>query len=195
MRLEVWKRIFRLFFCLIVLTITLPASEAQSSAPDVGCGKAKVELGNPVYLTTSQGMIAVEPPPGWAQDQTRKNPFYFFKAGEKYENARTLLYINVQRLDVPFRRAVQNDELEFKERCQPSRIQDAGEPEILEGGCERISQMFFCERKQGRYVDLATKISVGGLLLNVVLSADDEAEIARRKKDYKFLLMHLALVK
>ena len=54
--------------------------------------------------------------------------------------------------------------------------------------------MFHCERKQGAYVDLATKISIRGLLLNVVLSSDSAEEISRYKKDYEFLLKHLALV-
>jgi hypothetical protein len=54
--------------------------------------------------------------------------------------------------------------------------------------------MFFCERKQKGYVDLDTKIAIGGLLLNVVLSSDNMEEISRYKKDYEFLLKNLTLV-
>jgi hypothetical protein len=39
-----------------------------------------------------------------------------------------------------------------------------------------------------------TKIAINGLLLNIVLSSDDEAEIARYRQDYASLLNHLALV-
>jgi len=54
--------------------------------------------------------------------------------------------------------------------------------------------MFLCDRKQKPYVDLATKISIGGLLVNVVLSADATAEIEKYRKDYEFLLKHLTIV-
>lgn len=104
------------------------------------------------------------------------------------------MYVNIERLEVPFQDAVQRDVRSFAEGCQPTTVEDAAQLDILEQGCERKTQMFLCERKQGAYVDLTTKISVGGLLLNVVLSADNRTEISRYKKDYEFLLKHLALV-
>jgi hypothetical protein len=189
-----WKWSFLLFLAPFVLSMTLPAAEGQGPAASTPCGKAKVHMGNPVYLTTSLGIVAVELPQGWALDATRKNPFYFLKSGERYESARTLMYINIERLDVPFQRAVETDAHTFSEGCQPSRIEDAAQPDILGQGCEKKTQMFLCERKQGAYADLGTKISVGGLLLNVVLSADNAEEISRYRKDHEFLLKHLALV-
>jgi hypothetical protein len=151
-------------------------------------------MDNPVYLIASNVILAVEPPAGWQLDESRKNPFFFLKPGEKYESARTLMYVNIERLDGSFRNAVQKDAHTFSESCQPSRIEDEAQPEILEQGCERKTQMFFCDRKQRPYVDLDTKVSIGGLLLNVVLSSDSAEEISRYKKDYELLLKHLALV-
>lgn len=151
-------------------------------------------MDNPVYLITSTVIVAVEPPPGWALDATRKNPFFFFKPGEKYESARTLMYVNIEGLDGSFQSAVQKDAHTFSESCQPSRIEDEAQPEILEQGCERKTQIFRCERKQRPYIDLDTKIAVGRLLLNVVLSSDSTEEISRYKKDHEYLLKHLALV-
>jgi hypothetical protein len=185
---------FLALLALFVFSIAFQAAEGQHPTVPALCGEAKVTLGNPVYLTTSLGMVTLEPPQGWALDKARENPFYLLKSGEKYESARTLIYINIERLEVPFQRAIQSDARAFSESCQPSRIQDVDQPEILEQGCERKAQMFFCERKQGAYVDLATKISVEGLLLNIVLSADSTAEISRYRKDYDYLLKHLALV-
>jgi hypothetical protein len=194
MKLSNWKRNFLLFLVPFVLLSPFTAAEGQSSAASTPCGKAKIALGNPVYLTISTATIAVEPPQGWALEASKKNPFYFIKSGEKYENARTLMYINIERLDGPFQSAVQKDAHSFSESCQPSRIEDSAQVEILEQGCEKKTLLFRCGKSQGAYVDLATKISVGGLLVNVVLSADNEAEISRYRKDYEFLLKHLALV-
>jgi len=157
------------------------------------CGKATVRLANAVFLTTPEGIVAVDPAAGWSLDESRNNPFYFFKGGEKYESARTLIYVNVQRLEVSFQQAIRNDEQEFRQSCQPSRIEDQPQPEILEQGCERKTQIFRCNRTRGAYLDLVTKISVGGLLINVVLSADNEAEISRYQKDYNYMLIHLGL--
>jgi hypothetical protein len=56
------------------------------------------------------------------------------------------------------------------------------------------TQRFIYQLKQKTYVDQVTKISISGLLLNVVLSSESKAEIARYEKDYEFLLMHLGLV-
>lgn len=176
------------------LLIALPAAEAQGSTASTPCGTAKVRMDNPVYLIISGVIVAAEPPPGWTLDPTRKNPFYFLKAGEKYETARTLMYVNIEQLNRPFQSAVQKDAQSFTESCQPSRIGETTQPDILELGCPRKTQMFFCERKQNGYVDLDTKISIHGLLLNVVLSSDSEAEISRYRKDYESLLKHLGLV-
>jgi hypothetical protein len=194
MKLRVLKRSFLFFLVAFAMLTAFSASEGQSPVASTPCGKAMITLANPMYLTISSVIVAAEPPPGWALDTTRKNPFFFLKSGEKYESARTLMYVNIERLDGPFQSAVQRDAHTFSESCQPSRIEDVVQPNILEQGCERKAQMFYCERKKGAYVDLNTKISVGGLLLNVVLSSDSTEEISRYKKDYEFLLKHLALV-
>jgi hypothetical protein len=177
----------------IALLMAVPQVKAQGSAASPACGKAKVHMANPLYLTLPQVIVAIEPPQGWVLDQSRKNPFYLLKTGEKYNTARTLIYINIQRLDGPFQSAVENDESTFKESCKQSRIEDVDQLEILEQGCQRKTQIFRCEKPQGGWVDLATKISIDGLLLNVVLSADNMQEIARYRKDYEHLLKHLAL--
>ena len=65
----------------------------------------------------------------------------------------------------------------------------------MEQGCQAVTQVFVCNRKQKPYVDLVTKIAIGGRLVNVVLSSDSAAEIERYRKDYDYLLKHLALVK
>lgn len=189
-----WKWSFLLFLAPFVLSMTLPAAEGQGPAASTPCGKAKVHMGNPVYLIDSTVIVAVEPPPGWALDPARKNPFFFLKPGEKYESARTVMYVRIEQLDGPFQSAVQKDERSFAESCQPLRIEEPAQPEILERGCEKKTQMFFCERKQKPYVDLDTKIAIGGLLLNVVLSSDSAEEISQYKKDYEFMLKNITLV-
>ncbi len=131
----------------------------------------------------------------WVLDKSRKQPFYFFKNGENYESARTLIYINVERLEVPFSQAVRNDVKSSESSCRPSSVRDEGKPDLLESGCDATTQLFTCDRKSKSYVDLTTKISIGGLLLNVVLSADTMSEIEKYRKDYNFLLKHLALVR
>lgn len=194
MKTKYWKRSFLLFFATFVLSMAIPATEGQGPAASTPCGKAMVHMDNPVYLIISDVIVAVEPPPGWALDPTRKNPFFFLKPGEKYESARTVMYVRIEQLDGPFQDAVQRDERSFAKSCQPLKIEEPAQPEILERGCEKKTQMFFCGRKQKSYVDLDTKIAIGGLLLNVVLSADSAEEIARYKKDYEFLLKNIALV-
>jgi hypothetical protein len=180
---------------LALCVAALPVAEAQNAPASAGCGTAKVNMGSPLYLTTQAGIFAVELPHGWVLDKTKSNPFFLIKAGETYQNARTLMYINVQRLDATFSDAVKRDEETFRESCRESRIQDATKLEILERGCESKTQTFFCDKKPGAYVDFATKISLSGLLVNVVLSGDTEVETARYKMDYEFVLKHLALVR
>ena len=148
---------------------------------------------NASFLIASPVILAAKAPPGWALYEDKKNPFFFLKPGDKYETARTVMYVRIERLDSPFQSAVEKDARTFSENCQPSRIEDVGQLEIMEKGCERKTQMFVCGRKQGPQVDLDTKIAIGGLLLNVVLSSDSAEEISRYKKDYEFLLEHLAL--
>jgi hypothetical protein len=82
---------------------------------------------------------------------------------------------------------------DFEGACKESRIKDLPPQAILEEGCERKTQMFYCDRSKGPWVDLVTKISISGLIVNVVLSADNEAEIARNKASYEFLLKHIGL--
>jgi hypothetical protein len=194
MKLKIGAKHLLLIVTPFVLLSGFQAAKGQGSAPATSCGKAKVHMNNPVYLTTSAAIVAVELPPGWGLDSTRRNPFFFVKPGEKYESARTLMYVNIERLDGPFQSAVLRDVQTFGESCQPSSVEDAAQFEILEQGCEKKTQVFRCDRKKRAYVDMATKISIGGLLLNVVLSSDSAEEISKYKKDYEFVLKHLALV-
>jgi len=172
----------------------VPVAHARNSSTSASCGKTKVHLSNPLYLTTSIGIVAVELPQGWVLDKTHKNPFFLVRSGENYEKARTLMYINIEHREVPFTIAVKNDERSFQASCRESRIQNLAGMEILERGCENKTQMFYCDKKQRADVDVATKISLGGLLVNIVLSTDNKAETARYWNDYEFLLQHLALV-
>ena len=188
MRRWVW------WLCFPVFLFAEQIAVAQNSVVKPDCGTAPVHLGNPTYLTSALGIVAAEVPPKWVLDESRKHPFYFFKDGENYESARTLIYINVERLEVPFRRAVQNDVNSFKSRCPPSSVRDGGKSDLLEKGCDTTTQLFTCDRKSKGHVDLVTKISIGGLLLNVVISADTMSEIEKYKKDYNFLLKRMALV-
>ena len=167
---------------------------SQTAKPSAPCGAAKVHLEHPVYLTTSAGIFAVELPGGWHFDHARNYTYFFLKDGDTYQSARTLMYVHIEKLDVPFQKAVENDMRESRASCPEMRIEDELSPKLLETGCEQKTQKFVCTQKQNPYVDLATKISIGGLLLNVVLSADNEMEIARYRADYGVLVEHLALV-
>jgi hypothetical protein len=184
----------RVRFCVFALLFAAGLAAAQDSAVTSACGKAKVTLDHPEYLTDALGIIAAEPPSGWVLDKSRRKPFYFFKRGENYESARTLMYVNVERLEVPFRNAVQNDAESFQSNCQPSTVREEKKPELLERGCEAITQLFSCNRRPNAFVELVTKISIGGLLLNVVISGETRAEVEVYRKDYQFLLDHLTLV-
>ncbi|MGH9590513.1 MAG: hypothetical protein ACRD25_08955 [Terracidiphilus sp.] len=181
------------FWLLIASISSYASSQTPTTAP--ACGKAEVHMDGATYLITPAAIFAVELPQGWVMEKSKSNPFYFLKSGEKYSNARTLMYIHIERLETPLQTAVENDARAFRQSCQPSQIREMTAPNILEEGCERETQMFLCNRRDGAYVDLDTKISVGGLLLNVVLSAGDESQISRYQKDYEFLLTHTALVK
>jgi hypothetical protein len=159
------------------------------------CGKAKVNLPNPKYLTSSEGIIVVEPPAGWVLDKEKGGVFFFVKQGENYENARTLMYIHVEGLAVPFQRAVQADVQDFREKCPEADVQDLARMNLLELGCESKTQLFACHRKKNPYVELVTKVSFNGSLLNVVLSSDASSEISLYKEDYGSLLKHLTMIK
>jgi hypothetical protein len=193
MKLKDSKKSFLLFLLPFALLTALSNSEGQSPAASKQCGKTEAKLENATFLIAPPVILAATAPSGWALYQDKKNPFFFLKPGDKYETARTVMYVRIERLDGPLQGAVQKDEQTFNESCQPSRIEDTAPPEILEQGCERRTQMFFCGRKKGPQVDLDTKIAIGGLLLNVVLSSDSAEEISRYKKDYEFLLKHLAV--
>jgi hypothetical protein len=104
------------------------------------------------------------------------------------------MYIRVQSLDGSFERSVKNDEGDILQSDPSAQILDEPPLEILEKGCPVWTQRFIYQLKQKTYVDQVTKISISGLLLNVVLSSESKAEIARYEKDYEFLLMHLGLV-
>jgi hypothetical protein len=158
------------------------------------CGKANVSLAKPEYYVTTIGTFAVEPPSGWFHDDTRKNPFYFVKRGENYNSAKTLMYVSVEPLEGTFDEAVQNDAKSYRQRCDRLVLQTLNSADLLERGCRAVTQVFTCVRKKGSYIDLDTKFAINGILLNVVLSTDDRAEIEKYKADYSYLLLHLAKV-
>lgn len=188
-----WNRSFLLLLAPLVLSMTTPMAESQSSTAYSKCGKTEEKLDNAIFLIAPPVMLAATAPPGWGLYENKKNPFFFLKPGDKYETARTVMYVRIERLDDSLQNAVERDARTFNETCQPSRIEDVAQLEIMEKGCERKTQMFFCGTKHGPQVDLDTKIAIEGFLLNVVLSSDSEEEISRYKKDYEFLLKHLAL--
>jgi hypothetical protein len=190
-----WRSVLWEFLILFFMPMQIAWAQKVATHDVPECGKAKVQLSNPQYLTTSEGIVVVEPPNGWVLDKTKKNPFYFVKQGENYDSARTLMYIHVERLEASFRSAVQNDAQSFGKGCDFVDIQDFPKTGLLEEGCESKAQMFSCHRQKNPYVDLVTKISIGGLLLNVVLSADNKSQILEYRTDYDFLLRHLTMVK
>jgi hypothetical protein len=187
--------VLRRFFILFLMIAPTARAQSTESRPVAECGKAKVQLANPQYLTTAGGIVVVELPDGWVLDGNRKGIFYFLKRGEDYNSARTLMYVNVERLEESLDRAVQKDRRSFQKNCDSADVKDLAKPKLLEQGCESKTQLFFCQRKQNPYVDLVTKISIDGLLLNVVLSADSPSEVSSYRKDYDFVLGHLTVVK
>jgi hypothetical protein len=190
-----WRSFLWEFVILSFMPIPILWAQKVATHDVPACGKAKVQLSNPQYLTTSEGIVVVEPPNGWVLDKSKTNPFYFIRRGENYDNASTLMYIHVERLEASFESAVQRDAQSFGKGCDSVDIQDLPKVGLLEQGCESKTQMFSCHRRKGPYADLVTKISIGGLLLNVVLSADDESQISKYRTDYDFLLKHLTMVK
>jgi hypothetical protein len=116
---------------LFVLSMAFSIADGQSSPATTSCGKAEVHMANPVYLIISDVIVAVEPPARWQLDQTRKNPFIFLKPGEKYESARTLMYVNIELLDGPFQNAVQRDSHSFElSRWRGGRCCIGGPPDF-----------------------------------------------------------------
>lgn len=104
------------------------------------------------------------------------------------------MYINIQHLNGSFEQAVESDARDFRRRDPSAQIVDDVQLEILEKGCPAKTQRFIYRDKGKPYVDQVTKIGINGLLLNVILSSNSTAEIARYEKDYKFLLKHIGLV-
>lgn len=108
--MTVGKRLSVVWALSALCVVASPVAEGQNVPASAGCGTANVNMGSPLYLTTQAGIFAVELPQGWVLEKTKSNPFFLIKAGETYENARTLMYINVQRLDATFSDAVKRDE-------------------------------------------------------------------------------------
>jgi len=187
---------FTKWLTLILLLGPATISRARSNDPHPipPCGEVKVHLSHPEYLTTAEGLVIAEPALGWVLDKTKNGPFFFVRTGENYSTARTVMYINVEHLEVPFNRAVQNDWQSFQRSCPQAEIQDLSRLELLEEGCESRTQILFCRREKNPYVDLVTKIAIGGSLLNVVLSADTAADVSRYKADYNYLLTHVTMI-
>jgi hypothetical protein len=180
---------------LLLLMVTSPlVVQGQASTPTTSCGKAKVSIPNAIFLTASSVVIAVELPSGWTRYEKKSNPFFFLRVGDHYETARTLMYVNVQRLDGSLDQAAENDVRDFRRSDPSAKILDEPQPEILEKGCAVKSQRFIYADGQKTYVDQVTKIAVNGLLLNVVLTSDSETEVKRYQDDYDFLLKHVGLV-
>jgi hypothetical protein len=181
---------------LIFAVLTAAPLWAQNPKPHEvpACGSAKVHLTSPVYLRAAEAIVVVQLPPGWLLDKSHRGPFFFVRKGENYNTASTLMYINVQSLPYSLSRAVQEDTQSAEKSCDKLRVRNLAPADLLEEGCDRVTQEFSCQRKTGSYVDLVTKIGIRGLLLNVVLSADSALEISKYKDDYKYLLSHLTLV-
>jgi hypothetical protein len=189
-------RLFYLGILVLALVQTTSLLFAQNGKKNTtSCGELEVNFSNPNYLQTNQGMIVVEAPEGWVLDKTHNNPFYFLLDGDTYKSARTLMYINVEALEVPFEQAVQNDITSFKKGCVNADIKDQKRASLLESGCENRTQIFACNRESNSYVDLVTKIDFNGSLLNAVLSGDTTGDISRYRNEYDFLLQHLTMIK
>lgn len=182
------------------IAVLLPSASAfsvahsQQPATVAVCGKAEVSIADARFLTLNDAVIAIELPSGWVLEENKSNPFFLLRAGDHYESARTLMYINIQHLDGSFEQAVESDTRDFRRRDSSAQIVDEAQLEILEKGCPAKTQRFIYKDKGKQYVDQVTKIGINGLLLNVVLSSNSTAEIVRNEKDYKFLLKHIGLV-
>ena len=122
----------------------LSIASAQSPKGTSTCGAANVHLDHPTYLTTPAGVFAAELPVGWRFDHERNYTYFFLKSGEKYEMARTLMYIHIEKLEGPLQHAVESDNNSFRQSCPGSQIEDLPSPELLEAGCERTTQKFVC---------------------------------------------------
>jgi len=179
-------------FLLFVLAFS--AAPAQKPAHRPECGKTVVSIADATLLTFSDGVIAIELPSGWVRDESKSNPFFLLRAGDHYESARTLMYIHVQDLDGSFEQAVKRDQRDFLRNDHSAQILDDPPLEVLEKGCPVKTQRFLYRSNQKNYIDQVTKIGINGLLLNVVLSSERSAEIARYENDYEFLLKHIGLV-
>ncbi len=181
---------------LIAFVLSGSPSFGQQPTSEVpACGRAKVHFPNPEYLQTQEGIVVIEAPNGWFLDRTRSGPFYLLRNGDKFETARTVMYINVEPLEVSFQTAIQRDVKGFGTGCEKADVQTLRPAKLLEQGCEAKTQIFSCRKKKGSYVDLVTKIAFNGSLLNVVLSADTAEDIERYHGDYDFLLQHLTMIK
>jgi hypothetical protein len=180
----------------VLLLLTAPACGQNSGKQaDRPCGAAKVNLANPEYLTTPQGIIVAEAPPGWALNKRRSGAFFFTKVGSGKSDSSVLMYIAAEPLETTFENAIQADIQQFREKCERLDVKDAGPAGILEMGCAHKTQVFSCRREQNPYTELVTKIGFNGTLLNVVLSADDADGLAQNRSAYDYLLKHLTMVK
>ncbi len=179
----------------LLAALSLASGIALAQSPKLGgCGATIAHLDNPHYLIISDVILAAQIPPGWTLYEKKKNPFFLLRDGDQYATARTVIYINVQGLEVPFEDAVRKDEINFRKDNPEVRIVNEPQPEILEKGCAVKTQRFFYQKGKAPTVDRVTKIAVGKLLLNVVISSDSDAEIEPFKHDYEYLLKNLAVV-
>src|SRR5208282_5107196 len=138
---------------LLLLVAAVPVVPAQASTSSVGCGKTNVSMANPTYLSSGSVILTAELPSGWLREEKKSNPFFLLRVGDRYESARTLMYINVQRLDSSFEQAVKNDEQDFRRSDPSAQILDEPAPAVLEAGCPVNTRRFVYQHEQKTYID------------------------------------------
>ena len=106
---------------LIIVLLNL-CNAATRNSMGTSCGKTKVNLRSPEYLAISEYLFALELPKGWGLDSTHKNPYYFILKGESYDSAKTLIYINIERLQDSFNSSISKDSNEFQTSCPSAKI-------------------------------------------------------------------------
>jgi hypothetical protein len=180
--------------CIAIAALAVTSSAQTGQSPKrTWCGDSPVNFSHPDYLQTPVGIVIVQLPQGWKVARRETGLFYFTQNDESYQAAHTLMYIHVETLETKLDQAVASDEVSFKARCSSADIKTLPPADLLEHGCARVTQTFEC-RASPRYVDLATKLAIQGLLMDVVLSADSQADIDKHRKEYDELLRHLTVL-
>jgi hypothetical protein len=178
-----------------IIALALMVSSWAYCYTETACGKTPVKFSNPQYFTTPQGIIVFSAPNGWHLDSSQHRQAYLIKDGETYERARALIYMAVEPLEVSLEQAAKNDTEELKSKCAILSVTNLPPATLMDGDCDRVTQMFDCNKPTGSYIDLDTKIAFNGVLLNIVLSGDKKGDITDNQEAYTFLLRHVTLVK